>query len=54
MSRDLLEASLVLTMGSDVVISSARYYVAVDFGTHGSGFAYMAKSDTNSNPRAYE
>ena len=32
---------------------SYQYYISIDFGTHGSGFAYMAKGDGD-NVRTYE
>jgi hypothetical protein len=41
-------------MGSDVATGTFRYNVAIDFGTHGTGFAYSAKIDGDCNPRTYE
>jgi hypothetical protein len=39
-------------MSSDIATSGFRFFVAIDFGTHGSGFAYMSKNE--STPRTYE
>ena len=41
-------------MDPGVAQGSYRYYVSLDFGTHGSGFAYSAKVDGDCVPRTYE
>lgn len=41
-------------MNTDVSTSPFRYFVAIDFGTHGSGFAYSSRVDGDNSPRTYE
>jgi hypothetical protein len=49
--KTLLTAS---AMDPSVAQGCFRYYVSIDFGTHGSGFAYSAKVDGDCSPRTYE
>jgi len=44
----------IIAMDSGIASGTYRYYVSLDFGTHGSGFAYSAKVDGDSSPRTYE
>lgn len=44
----------VLTMSSQLIAGSFKYYVAIDFGTHGTGFSYSAKPDGDCSPRMFE
>jgi hypothetical protein len=37
----LVDVDLEPIMSSDIATSGFRFHVAVDFGTHGSGFAYV-------------
>lgn len=48
------EADLTESAMSQIGIGSYKYFIAIDFGTHGSGFAYSSASDSDSAVRTFE
>lgn len=50
-SDELVTLDLTMTQ---IGAGSIRYFIAIDFGTHGSGFAYSAAADSDSAVKTFE